>query len=468
MKEKLLNFKETIKKYNNILVNNIYNFINKYNIWIYFIIITILAVVARIVVFNKISGDVNGFIFNWYENLYNEGFSALGKQNGDYTPAYNYYLFFLSLFRIEPKSNTLLYFIKIYSVLFDFGVAIIASLIIYKLTDGNKIKTVLAYALTIMGLTVILNSAWWGQCDSIYAFFLLCAIYFFMMKKQRTAMIFIGLSFCFKLQTIFILPVFIIAMLRKEYKFRYLIWIPIIYIIMCIPACFAANSFFDRLKECLLVYVNQTGNSYKQLSLNAGTLYTIIFTNFKEELGLSSMAIPFAVAVIGTFIFIHFRTKKELNNLLYFKLFALYSLLVPFMLPHMHDRYYYISDVLIPLYALINVKKFYVAILSVTNSLIGYMVFLWNIPFFGVVPQDGSITDGTKAMSFRFGGILCLIAIIIITIDLYKELKDGNDEKEIENEIKKEEIEDKDNVEVIIDEKVEDNVITENIMNSNI
>ena len=170
MKEKLLNFKETIKKYNNILVNNIYNFINKYNIWIYFIIITILAVVARIVVFNKISGDVNGFIFNWYENLYNEGFSALGKQNGDYTPAYNYYLFFLSLFRIEPKSNTLLYFIKIYSVLFDFGVASIASLIIYKLTDGNKIKTVLAYALTIMGLTVILNSAWWGQCDSIYAF----------------------------------------------------------------------------------------------------------------------------------------------------------------------------------------------------------------------------------------------------------------------------------------------------------
>ena len=180
------------------------------------------------------------------------------------------------------------------------------------------------------------------------------------------------------------------------------------------------------------------------------------------------MAIPFAVAVIGTFIFIHFRTKKELNKLLYFKLFALYSLLVPFMLPHMHDRYYYISDVLIPLYALINVKKFYVAILSVTNSLIGYMVFLWNIPFFGVVPQDGSITDGTKAMSFRFGGILCLIAIIIIIIDLYKELKDGNDEKEIENEIKKEEIEDKDNVEVIIDEKVEDNVITENIMNSNI
>ena len=59
MKEKLLNFKEMIKKYNNILVNNIYKFINKYNIWIYFIIITILAVVARIVVFNKISGDVS-------------------------------------------------------------------------------------------------------------------------------------------------------------------------------------------------------------------------------------------------------------------------------------------------------------------------------------------------------------------------------------------------------------------------
>ena len=435
MKEKLLHFKDFIKKYNDIVANAIHNFITKYNIWIYFGIITILAIVARAVLFNRTSADINGCIFPWYENLYTNGFKGLGTQTGDYTPAYNYFLFFLSLFRLEPGSNALLYCIKIYSILHDFGVAIFASLIIYKLTNKDKLKTVLAYALSLMGITIILNSGWWGQCDSIYTMFSLAAIYFFLCKKQRIAMIFVGCAFCYKLQTIFILPVFIIAMLRKEYKFRYIIWIPIIYILMCIPACFAAPSFFQRLGECLKVYINQTGNSYRQLSLNAGTLYTIIFTNFKEEETLSAMAIPLAIFVIGTFIFMHFRSKREIDNKLYFKMFAFYSLLVPFMLPHMHDRYYYISDILIPLYALINIKKFYVPILSVTNSMIGYMVYLWNIPFFGVVPHDGTIPDGTKAMSFRFGGILCLIAIIIMAIDLYKEFNNNTnlEEKEIED-----------------------------------
>ena len=95
-------------------------------------------------------------------------------------------------------------------------------------------------------------------------------------------------------------------------------------------------------------------------------------------------------------------------------------MIFPYFLPHMHERYFYIVDVLICVYALINPKKFYVAILAITNSMIGYMVYLWNIPFINVVPQEQS--DPTKALSFRFGAIIYLIAIIIVSIDLYKEI----------------------------------------------
>ena len=52
--------------------------------------------------------------------------------------------------------------------------------------------------------------------------------------------------------------------------------------------------------------------------------------------------------------------------------------------------------------------------------MIGYMVYLWNVPFINVVPQEQS--DPTKALSFRFGAIIYLIAIIIVSYDLYKEI----------------------------------------------
>ena len=77
-------------------------------------------------------------------------------------------------------------------------------------------------------------------------------------------------------------------------------------------------------------------------------------------------------------------------------------------------------DVGVIIYALMNPKKFNVAIMVILNSMIGYMVYLWNIPFINVVPQEQM--DATKSLSFRFGAIIYLIAIIIVSVDLFKEL----------------------------------------------
>lgn len=67
-----------------------------------------------------------------------------------------------------------------------------------------------------------------------------------------------------------------------------------------------------------------------------------------------------------------------------------------------------------------------------TNSMIGYMVYLWNVPFFNVVPQDGEITDGTKALSFRLGATFYLLAITFVLKDLFSEF--NKEEKEYEKE----------------------------------
>ena len=419
MKQTLMRIKNIINKSVNKISDLFYSLLNKYDLFIYFAVITFLSVALRVSLLDCIRGDYTAFLQPWYEKIYLEGASALGKSFGDYTPSYYYLLYILSLFRIDPESILVLHGIKWISIVFDFVLAIFTSLICYHLTK-DKVKTLLSYTMVLLGLTVFLNSSLWGQCDSIYVSFCVMAIYFISRNKPNASMISYAFAFCFKIQSIFILPLFIVMFLRKQFKLKYILWIPLVYFVMALPSCFLAENFFVRLGEIFSIFYNQSVNSYNEVTLNAGSFYALIFTNFKEENFISAFAIYLAIAIIGTYIFFIYRSKAKFNDRTWLKIALIFAMIFPYFLPHMHERYFYIVDILVCVYALINPKKFYVAILAIMNSMIGYMVYLWNIPFINVVPQEQS--DPTKALSFRFGAIIYLIAIIIVSIDLYKEI----------------------------------------------
>ena len=285
----------------------------------------------------------------------------------------------------------------------------------------------MGYTLIVFGLTIFLNSALWGQCDAIYAFFIVGFIYYLLSGRKHLAFIFYGLSFCFKLQAIFVLPVVLVLWLKRQVKLRYLLYIPLVYVIVALPASLAAGGdFLVRFKEILLVYFNQTVHGYSQVTLNAGTFYALIFTNFKDETFISIFALFLAAIANGTLIFFFQRKKTDYDEKGIVKLFLVFMMTMPYFLPHMHERYFYLADVLVIVYVFLNPRRFYVAILAILNSMIGYMVYLWNVPFFNVVPQDGTIEDGTKALSFRFGAILYLVAIILVLKDFFVEIRDGD------------------------------------------
>lgn len=400
---------------------------------IYIFIVTILSLLLRLALFNCIRGDFTNFLKPWYQNIYENGFKILGTTFGDYTPAYYYLLYFISLFKIDPESIQLLWGIKIFSVIADYTLAIYVGLITYFITK-NKIKAILSYFLIIFGLTIFLNSSLWGQCDSIYSAFCIISLYYILKEKYNLAMIFFSVAFSFKLQSVFMIPFIILVILKREMKIRYLLWIPLIYSLFALPASFASTNFWQRFIDIWAIYFNQSANSYAQLTLNAGSFYALIFTNFKEENFISSFALILVIAIIGTYIFLIFHSKTKINKVMWVKIFTLLSLVVPYFLPHMHERYFYLADVIVVVYAIVNYQKFYIAILAILNSMIGYMVYLWNVPFINVVPQEQS--DPTKALSFRFGAILYLVAIIIITHDIFKEiypngLIEENKEKEV-------------------------------------
>ncbi|MDD6302378.1 MAG: hypothetical protein PUA56_03590 [Bacillales bacterium] len=414
---KLDSFFKRVSEIASIIGDSICKFIKRFDIEIFLVAITIIALLIRVAMFNEVSWDVESFLTSWYKEILND-YKALGKSVGDYTPAYLYFIWFLSLFRFEPGSLPFVYGIKIFSIIFDFACAIFAGLIVYRLTDKNKLKAAFTYALVLCGITVCLNSSWWGQCDSIFVSFCIASIYFFLRKNHRTSMILYGFAFAFKLQSIFILPIFVIAAFRRELKFKYFLYIPFVYILFALPSCFIADNFFDRFGEIMMVYVNQTANSYSQLALNAGTFWTLIFKNFTNSDTISAFSVPLSLGVIGTTLFALFHSKKEFDDFDYIDIFMLFSLIVPFILPHMHDRYYFLTDVMVCIYVILKPKMFYVAILEIANSLFGYLAYLWNVSFI-TISSDTSIN---RDMTFRFGAILALIAIIVISVDLFKRL----------------------------------------------
>jgi hypothetical protein len=55
-----------------------------------------------------------------------------------------------------------------------------------------------------------------------------------------------------------------------------------------------------------------------------------------------------------------------------------FVLLCPFVLPHMHDRYFYAADVLSIVYAFQRPSRWFLPVAIVTGSVICYIPFLWG------------------------------------------------------------------------------------------
>jgi Gpi18-like mannosyltransferase len=92
------------------------------------------------------------------------------------------------------------------------------------------------------------------------------------------------------------------------------------------------------------------------------------------------IGIAVAVLVLGYWIWLNVRSKSDLshNPLL---LMGLVSVaLVPFVLPKMHDRYFYPADVFSLLAAFYMPELWFVPILYQFVSMLAYTVFLFNAP----------------------------------------------------------------------------------------
>ena len=223
--------------------DKVFEFINKHRIVIFFIIISGISLLVRFFLLKYESVDYTMFLKEWFDEIKQfGGLKALNREIGDYnTP----YLTIIALLTYLPIKS--LYSIKIVSIFFDyvlaFGVCKIVAMII-KNNNNKKDILLIIYGTILMLPTVMLNSACWGQADSIYTAFTIWSIAFFFFDKYVKSFILLGVAFAFKLQTIFILPLYILIYISKrKFSIVHFFIIPVMNFVMCIPAMLARKDY---------------------------------------------------------------------------------------------------------------------------------------------------------------------------------------------------------------------------------
>jgi len=333
---------------------------------------TVFGCSIRYALRNVVAGDYKMFFEPWVATLREAGggFQGLSAEFEyvDYTTPY---LLILSFISICPFFNTLI-LMKMVSVFFDFVAAIAVGFIVYEMTD-KKQSGYMAYAVMLFVPTIVANGAMWAQCDIIFTSFVMLSLLFMLKDKPRASLIFYGIAFAFKLQTLFIAPLYVLLWVKKKMKIQHFLWLPIMYFIGIIPSWIAGKNLW----ELLTVYLFQANGEmdiYK-LSHKFPNVYQIIGTDsFLRE--YADAGIYFTLAVLMVLMYYIARKNFTFTKDLIIRMGMFFVMVVVFFLPHMHERYGILADVLSVIVAFSNPRKFYVPLIAIGCSFAGYTMYL--------------------------------------------------------------------------------------------
>lgn len=348
---------------------------------------TALALVIRASLLDFKSGDYLTFLAPWTQFFRdNGGFAALRYSLGNYNPPYMYFLALFSYFDISE-----LYLIKLLSVLFDVLLAW-ACMKLLGLYTGSRAKLLGVFFAVLFLPTVVTNGAYWAQCDSIYAFFGIYALYLGLRGRGCASMVSLAACFAFKLQAVFIIPVFFILLLAKKLRWRQLLVFPAAYIVFMLPALIAGRPFI----ETMTLYFAQAGTVGDAMNYNAPSLTSMFQWSGNTE-GWSMLLIAAAFALVLASYAVAAVKRSSLDDTVILGFALLLAMGIPYLLPHMHDRYFFISGVLALVLAFRDWRFLPVPLLAELASLHCYYAYF--VRYYLVQP--------------RIGGIFMLIALLL-------------------------------------------------------
>lgn len=310
--------------------------------------------------------DYQNFLAVWVDFFrQNGGLAALGMPVGNYNVPY---LFFLALF--SQSSIPDLYLIKLLSIFFDVVLAWSAMQLVGCFVRASA-QRLACFFLVLFWPTVVLNGALWGQCDSIYVAFAVLSVWLALSGHPMLAMASIAVSFSFKLQAVFVMPVFLLFLLARRIKIWHFLVFPPVCVLMVLPAVLAGRPLW----ESLTISLSQTGSIGDGLNYNSPSVFALFSDVQNPELA-GKLGILAAALVIVLLAILVWRRRDSCSNRALLLSAALLAVAIPFFLPHMHERYFFAADILTLALALVDLRLTPLPLLCEFASLLGYHAYL--------------------------------------------------------------------------------------------
>jgi Gpi18-like mannosyltransferase len=182
------------------------------------------------------------------------------------------------------------------------------------------------------------------------------------------------------LQAVFFVPVLFLLYVKGDLNLADGMMLPFVWFLSVFPNWLLGRDFLNLT----LIYGHQVLN-YPFLTLNAANIYQFLPQAPYEIFVKAGIVLTVLSCVIfGIFLF-EKASKKSISDKLILTV-ALFSLImIPFLLPKMHERYFFAADLVSIVWVFYFPRKFYVSIFIITASFCSYVPFLFNadlVPMF--------------------------------------------------------------------------------------
>lgn len=366
--------------------------------------VVLLAMAARVLCVYTVSTDMTTYLLPWVKSLRDLGSwkAMLASDIGaNYQPFYMYLLMIPA--RLGFSDGAVLVYIKAISYLSDMMAAFAVGRLVYQDT-GRFWRAAIGSAAALLLPTVFLNSAVFCQCDSLWSGFCLMAVGDLREGRRTRCVFFMSMALAAKLQAVFLLPFLIIAAVCGLLGLRHVLALFVLWPAWSLPCLLAGRSATSLLSILLGGNINR----YDSIGMNSANLWSFmgnVSGGFLEPLvwcGVMTAILALGILAYGCI----YAGRQFLVSQEGFLLTAALSVaLCVFLLPKMHDRYDYLTDLLVLVMAVVSPRFLKSAVLRAAASFGAYLQFF---------------TDGTQdkdAVFLLAFGLMSLAAVYFLAVE---------------------------------------------------
>lgn len=320
-------------------------------------------------------GDWTGHFSFWFEEMKTKG---LSNYVGGYPKGME--LIFWFLIKINADS---LVGLKCFVWFFDLIIAV-STYFFVKGICKNKMKASLAFAVTLLLPSLVLNTSIFGQVDAIYVGLIVLGLLMWQIGETHNFIvgyylsgIFVGMSFGIKQTAILFLPMIAYFYIKeKKFNILHLAMIPLGYILLSAPKWIASGNAYEAF---LSPYFEDEYNVTSGVIVsNFTNIYSLFpqgpsWSSWLSDSGMSAVGNLFCLALLGIIFLIVIKIKKpQVDKIILIEI--VFSVIICCTKPGIHDRYMLIADVLSVIYCFISKDKYRWVIAGVINFVSFYNI----------------------------------------------------------------------------------------------